>query len=287
MIDYGLSPYPLRWRHNELDSVSNHQPQDCLLNRLFRRRSRKTSKRRATGLCTGNSPGTGEFPAQMTSNEENVSIWWRHHYPHQFWHIVHWLLEHILQSNLNRNIIVAFNNHLKIPSSKWRPLLLTSLYSTLAAAGEAIDYTITMAPVQWGRQSTFTYSSTGTVLFHDYFSPSGEQPEQHAPLWKSNQNEIWSTLSDINALCLICIKRSVEEVKTRQISKGSFQQGPRNETLKKSQCQINDVMFGHWIIQAVALFDYRMCGFTRITFNSRNSWSKGVFYGFLIFHDFA
>ena len=30
----------LRWRHNERDSVSNHQPRDCLLNRLFRRRSK-------------------------------------------------------------------------------------------------------------------------------------------------------------------------------------------------------------------------------------------------------
>ena len=29
----------LRWRHNGRDSVSNHQPHDCLLNRLFRRRS--------------------------------------------------------------------------------------------------------------------------------------------------------------------------------------------------------------------------------------------------------
>ena len=27
----------------------------------------------------GNSPGTGQFPAQMASNAENVSIWWRHH----------------------------------------------------------------------------------------------------------------------------------------------------------------------------------------------------------------
>ena len=27
----------------------------------------------------GNSTVTGEFPAQKTSNEENVSIWWRHH----------------------------------------------------------------------------------------------------------------------------------------------------------------------------------------------------------------
>ena len=32
---------PLRWRHNGRDIVSNHQPHDCLLNRLFRRRSKK------------------------------------------------------------------------------------------------------------------------------------------------------------------------------------------------------------------------------------------------------
>ena len=69
----------LHWRHNERGGVSNHQPNDCLLNRLFRRRSKKTSKLRVTGLCAGNSPVTGEFPAQRASNAENVSIWWRHH----------------------------------------------------------------------------------------------------------------------------------------------------------------------------------------------------------------
>ena len=68
----------LHWRHNGRDGVSNHQPHDCLLNRLFRHRSKKISKLRVTGLCAGNSPGTGEFPAQMASNAENVSIW-RHH----------------------------------------------------------------------------------------------------------------------------------------------------------------------------------------------------------------
>ena len=47
------------WRHNQ--------------------RSKKTLKLRATGLCAGNSPGTGEFPAQMASDTENVSISWRHH----------------------------------------------------------------------------------------------------------------------------------------------------------------------------------------------------------------
>ena len=40
---------------------------------------RKTSKLRATGLCVGNSPVIGEFSAQMASNAENISIWWRHH----------------------------------------------------------------------------------------------------------------------------------------------------------------------------------------------------------------
>ena len=69
----------LRWRYNERDIVSNHQPHDCVLNRLFRRRSKKTSKLRVTGLCAGNSPGISKFPAQMASNAENVSIWWRHH----------------------------------------------------------------------------------------------------------------------------------------------------------------------------------------------------------------
>ena len=38
----------LQWRHNECNSVSNHQPHDCLLNCLFRRRSKKTLKLRVT-----------------------------------------------------------------------------------------------------------------------------------------------------------------------------------------------------------------------------------------------
>ena len=70
---------PLQLGHNGRDGVSNHQPQDCLLSRLFRRRSKKTPKLRVTGLCAGKAPVTGEFSAQMISNEENISIWWRHH----------------------------------------------------------------------------------------------------------------------------------------------------------------------------------------------------------------
>ena len=77
----------LQWRHN---GVWNHRRIDCLRNRLFRRRSEILSKLRVTGLCEGNSPVTGEFPAQRASNMENVSIWWRHHaitLVNQCWHI--------------------------------------------------------------------------------------------------------------------------------------------------------------------------------------------------------
>ena len=44
-----------------------------------RRRSKKTSKLCVTVLYAGNSPVTGDFPAQRACNAENVSIWWRHH----------------------------------------------------------------------------------------------------------------------------------------------------------------------------------------------------------------
>ena len=54
--------FSLQWRHNGHNSISNHQPHDCLLNRLFRRRSKKTSKLRITGLCAGNSPGAVNSP---------------------------------------------------------------------------------------------------------------------------------------------------------------------------------------------------------------------------------
>ena len=52
----------LQWRHNGRDGVWNHQPHDCLLNRLFRRISKKISKLRVTGLCAENSPMTNKWP---------------------------------------------------------------------------------------------------------------------------------------------------------------------------------------------------------------------------------
>ena len=62
--------WTLQWRFNERDGVS-----DCLLIRLFKAQIKENIK-------AGLAPVTGEFPAQRASNAEKVSIWWRHHEPH-------------------------------------------------------------------------------------------------------------------------------------------------------------------------------------------------------------
>ena len=39
----------------------------------------QTKHQSSASPASGNSPVTGEFPAQRVSNAENVSTWWRHH----------------------------------------------------------------------------------------------------------------------------------------------------------------------------------------------------------------
>ena len=58
-VKFQVHPITLQWRHNGHNSVSNHQPHDCLLNLLFSRRSKKISKFRVTGLCARNSQHKG------------------------------------------------------------------------------------------------------------------------------------------------------------------------------------------------------------------------------------
>ena len=66
---------PLWWRHNDRDGVLNHQSHETVYSR---RRSKKTSKFRDTGLFEGNSPVIGEFPAQRASDAENVFVMHEH-----------------------------------------------------------------------------------------------------------------------------------------------------------------------------------------------------------------
>ena len=129
----------LQWCHNECNGISNYQHLDCLLNCLFRRRPKKTSKLLVTGLCEGNSIVTGEFPAQRASNEENISIWWHRqgvfflwhnqclqgthnrfptvlhrqpsHYLIQCWHNISWTPSNKLWWNMNQNIMIFFQEY--------------------------------------------------------------------------------------------------------------------------------------------------------------------------------
>ena len=55
-------PRTLQWRHNERNGVSNHRRLDCLSNRLFMRKAKKSSKLPVTDLCKGNPPVSGGFP---------------------------------------------------------------------------------------------------------------------------------------------------------------------------------------------------------------------------------
>ena len=71
--------YSLHWHHNGRDGVSNHQPHDCLFNRFFQVHIKANIKApRHWPLCVEFTGDRG-LPAQMASNAENISIWWRHH----------------------------------------------------------------------------------------------------------------------------------------------------------------------------------------------------------------
>ena len=45
---------------------------------------------------------------------------------------------------------------------------------------------------------------------------------------------------------------------------------------KKVGCQFCHVEFGHQIMEALGLFEYKMRDFTQIVFNFTNRWSNGV-----------
>ena len=93
-----LPELPLQWRQNGHDGLSNHQPHHCLLSPFIQAWSKKISKLCVTGLCAV----TGEFPAQVASNAENVSIWWRHHVNCILLHVSYRMYKDKFRSNSDR-----------------------------------------------------------------------------------------------------------------------------------------------------------------------------------------
>ena len=123
------SHHALRWCHNERDGVSKHQPHYCLFNHLFRRTSKKTSKLRVTGLCVGNSLVTGEFPAQMASNAENVFIWWRHHGLPQICQLWCWIVKYLSADLPIFTTLAWYMDHSGYGLGQWEKALLFNAFS--------------------------------------------------------------------------------------------------------------------------------------------------------------
>ena len=73
----------LQWCHNGRGCSSNHQPNHCLLNRVLRRRSKKTSKLCVTGLVWGIHRWPVNYPHKGPATRKNAPIWWRHHSWHR------------------------------------------------------------------------------------------------------------------------------------------------------------------------------------------------------------
>ena len=62
---------------------------------------KETSKSALLALCEGNSLVTGEFPAQMASNAEKSSIWWRHNERQNQYYVTHYLWSQALTRERN------------------------------------------------------------------------------------------------------------------------------------------------------------------------------------------
>ena len=67
----------------------------------------------ASLACVLSSPVTGEFPAQRTSNAENVSIWRRHHDRGDFhMYMSRWCVGLWIWNTIHRSLIIVLNDFL-------------------------------------------------------------------------------------------------------------------------------------------------------------------------------
>ena len=144
------SHWPLQWRHNEGDGISNHWHINWLLNRLFRRKSEKTSKKlRVTGLCEGNpwwpvdSPHKKPVARKMFPFDDVIirtqgcrhgnhtcSKWWRRQWQHLGFLCPHGLGFWQTIRSTTLSPLVTLKGTVIIP---WQPTLMAS-YEVVGAA---------------------------------------------------------------------------------------------------------------------------------------------------------
>ena len=77
----GTTLWLLQWRHNGLDSISNHQHHDCLLKHLFRHRLKKTQSSTSLAFVRGihrrpvNSPHKGPVTRKIFPSDDVIMLW--------------------------------------------------------------------------------------------------------------------------------------------------------------------------------------------------------------------
>ena len=107
---------------HERHVVSNHQSFNCLFNSLYK----PTSKSALQVLCEGNSPVTGEFPTQRTSNVAKASIWWHHHDLNQ----TIFIHKNYFQNVVCRMVAISFQLPY-VPQQQLPPVCLATSYMVL------------------------------------------------------------------------------------------------------------------------------------------------------------
>ena len=78
-VIYIISQFPLRWRHNGRDGVSNHQPHGCFSTVYSVEDHWEHQSSALLAFVQGIHRRPVNSPHKMTSNAEYVSIWWRYH----------------------------------------------------------------------------------------------------------------------------------------------------------------------------------------------------------------
>ena len=142
----------------------------------------RTSKLRVTGLCAGNSPVTGEFPAQMASNAENVSIWWRHHAPG----LLHW-------HQGNRMVgLVPVKQYWRIQANDTYDRTQNYVVHEIKQGAYLMGYTVWLNRWAERMDNVFSYPSSGLAKMDEIpSSPYGELTAGLVGIWMRGCGIYW------------------------------------------------------------------------------------------------
>ena len=120
-------PPSLQWRHNARNGVYNYRRLDCLPNRLFRHRSKKTSGICVTGFCERNWPVISLHKGPVTKKMFPID------YVIMF--IVNWMLCYKAVKYIENAKCFLLQDVIEMLSAKWRPFFrprVVNVYSQRA-----------------------------------------------------------------------------------------------------------------------------------------------------------